>query len=488
MSNKRFSPNFMSLMESLHSSEEVYNVQEDRETRQEKRQERRQERREKRFEEKGNLKAFIQNLETLKSQLISNVVDTDHWIQQNPGSTFYPGYKKTFIDLLERVAKIMGDAIYISKKEGKKLEAEDQEVLKGLLDNYNDIKGEYESTAGKYSSGSTQEVIKGQKELKYKEISAKLIAAAKYFQEAAQENLKLLDSLKSGKAPEGSEAKQGESAGEVKVESPIKKGAGSKKEPNEKVREVQKLILGKFKNNERVKKSSVWKNFAKYKPDGIFGNATASIIPPLKAGFGMSDTTSDITQDFINKLTAVKEALMESVITSFSDFMRINEDFDFDAFEKSAKSSSSASGKSKSQGSSGSGESKKEETKKEETKNKVVKSYDTKAINEKAFKIFLGFSGELDEDEQAIFDVIKTIKDKREFELVEASFAKMKIQKLDLRKSRFSNAKRDWQYFVDKNKDYKTYWGLRKGCVPEYFNSSEIARLNSYLPDGVEKF
>lgn len=385
-------------MESLHSSKEIYNVQEDRESRQARREERGQERREKRFEEKGDLKAFIQNLETLKSQLISNLVDTDHWIKQNPDSGFYPEYRKTFLDLLERVAKIMGDAIYISKKEGKKLETEDQEVLKGLLDNYNNIKEEYETAAGKYSSGSTEEIIKDQKELKYKEISAKLIAAAKYFQDAAQENLKLLDSLKAGET--STSGGQSTPVGEVKIESPIKKGAGSKKEPNEKVRAVQKLILSKFENNKDVNGARVWKNFAKYKPDGIFGNATAGIISPLKAGFKMSDTTSDITQDFVNKLTAIKESLLESSkVLGFFNFLKVNEDFDVDAFKKEAEKIRTNINKTSS----------KKETQEEEEEKE--KDYVIKIDNEKMEKI-KGFVESLPSNPSTSFVTLKSPNDK----------------------------------------------------------------------------
>lgn len=492
MSNKKFTPSFLSLMESLHSYQDF--VHEDKETRQRRREERRQERREKRFEEKGNLKAFIQNLETLKSQIIANVVDTDHWIKQNPDSSVYPGYKKTFLDLLERVAKVMGDAVYISKKEGKKLEAEDQDLLTGLLETYNEIKTEYEGAAEKYSTASTQEVIADQKELKFKDISAKLIAAAKHFQDAAQENLKLLDTLKTGTAgtPSGSTtgSTNATQVSDIKIEAPIKKGAGSKKSPNEKVKSVQKAILDKFKNNKDVTASQVWKNFAKYEPDGIFGNATAGIITALKAGFKMSDTTSDITQDFVNNLSSLKESLLESKIVSFSDFMRIKEDFDTEAFIKAAKSSSakSSSASSSSGSSAKKEEPKKEETKKEETKKEAVKSYDTNKIREMAFNIFLSFAG-ASEDEKAFFSEIKKIKDAREFQLVEENFKKMKIQKIDLRTGRgaFKTAKRDWQYMVDKNKDAKKLYSLRN-CVENYFNSGEIAQLNTYLPDGVEKF
>jgi hypothetical protein len=78
----------------------------------------------------------------------------------------------------------------------------------------------------------------------------------------------------------------------------------------------------------------------------------------------MSDTTSDITQDFVNKLSEVKESLTESRVISFSDFMRIKEDFDTEAFNKAAKSSASGTTKKK-EGEKKEGE-KKEGEKKEE--------------------------------------------------------------------------------------------------------------------------
>jgi ribosomal protein L20A (L18A) len=546
------------------------------------RQERRQERREKRFEEKGNLKAFIQNLETLKSQIISNVVDTDHWINQNPNSKVYPKYRKTFLDLLERVAKTMGDSIYISKKEGNKIGEKDQELLLGLLDNYNGIKKEYSDASEKYSNESTQEIIAAQKELKFKDISIKLVAAAKYFQEASEENIKLLDTLKSKSTP----AEETKTTDEIQIDSPIKKGAGSKKSPNEKVREVQKLILDKFKNNKDVTATEVWKNFARFKPDGIFGNATSSIITPIKAGFEMSEKTTDITQEFINKLLSIKESLLESKqVLGFFDFLKINENFNIDAFKEEASKFKITQKEQKPEEQSEivideekmmgikemiegikgktetdislislkaphdkGGKSLKIKIKKRDEEDMATvyvtpmgkliiktdkkqytgtlnKSLDSATFNKIGrvsvkdlvnnpllitdesieskmknftFNIFRELSkgisfGRIGKSGNMFYEEIKKIKSKKEFIDFEKYFGSMKINKSDVRNK--EQAKLGWKNYnfdkiKEKNKDRSDFLSLRDVIKTsgQYFGSAEIARLNSSIPSGVDKF
>jgi hypothetical protein len=356
------------------------------------REERRQERREKRFEEKGDLKDLIQNLETLKSQIISDILDTDHWISKNPDSNLYKEYRKSFLDFLERLALIMGDAIYISNKEGRKIGEKDRETLLGFSDNYKEIKGEYRESSQKYSKESSEQIISSQKELKFKEISAKLVSASRYFKEAEEENIKLLDTLKA------KESSDNFKPDEIRIDSTINKGAGSKKSPNEKVREVQKLILDKFKNNKDVTNTDVWKNFAKYEPDGIFGNATASIIPPIKAGLGMKDRSTDITQEFINNLSSIKESLLESSkVLGFFDFLKVNEDFDADAFKKEAEKIRTNINKTSS----------KKETQEEEKE----KDYVIKIDNEKMEKI-KGFVESLPSNPSTSFVTLKSPNDK----------------------------------------------------------------------------
>jgi hypothetical protein len=124
----------------------------------------------------------------------------------------------------------------------------------------------------------------------------------------------------------------------VKLKDAIKLSKTLKKDEtkgkNEEIHDVQKEFIRKFKNNPKIKDSAIFKKIKDAvevkKEGGFFGPTTEKIIKGLKAGFGMDDKSSDITQELINKIYTEKIEESESArsIKGFSDFDVMNEDFD----------------------------------------------------------------------------------------------------------------------------------------------------------------
>ena len=139
-------------------------------------------------------------------------------------------------------------------------------------------------------------------------------------------------------AAEGAKAKEAEEkAGQSTIRLPknITRAAVGSKE-DETVGKVQQLIIDKFKDNPDVNGSELFKKFAKFGADKRFGGTTAGMIVALKAGFGLDDTTPDITQELLDELTKVKLKESENVIVGFSKFSAIMEDFDPAKFKTAA--------------------------------------------------------------------------------------------------------------------------------------------------------
>jgi hypothetical protein len=60
------------------------------------------------------------------------------------------------------------------------------------------------------------------------------------------------------------------------------------------------------------------------------------MIVALKAGFGLDDSSPDITQELLDELTKIKLKESESIILDFNEFSAVLEDFDADAFKKAS--------------------------------------------------------------------------------------------------------------------------------------------------------
>ena len=93
----------------------------------------------------------------------------------------------------------------------------------------------------------------------------------------------------------------------------------------------QKQVIDKFKSI--LKDSDAFKKFSegKFAGDGYFGPNTAKVVQGIKAGFGMDDKTSDITDEFLNKVYSYAAAQKQNEsqsfgrIQTFSSFESINE-------------------------------------------------------------------------------------------------------------------------------------------------------------------
>ena len=93
----------------------------------------------------------------------------------------------------------------------------------------------------------------------------------------------------------------------------------------------QNQVIDEFKTI--LKDSEVFKKFSegKYAGDGYFGDNTAKVVQGIKAGFGMDDKTSDITDEFLNKVYSYaadqkqNESQSFGRIQTFSSFESLNE-------------------------------------------------------------------------------------------------------------------------------------------------------------------
>jgi len=139
-------------------------------------------------------------------------------------------------------------------------------------------------------------------------------------------------------AAEGAKTKEDEEkAGQSTIRLPrnITRAAVGSKE-DETVGKVQQLIIDKFKDNPDVNTVELFKKFMRFGADKRFGGTTAGMIVALKAGFGLDDTSPDITQELLDELTKVKLKESENVISDFSVFSSVFEDFNPEAFKKAS--------------------------------------------------------------------------------------------------------------------------------------------------------
>jgi hypothetical protein len=121
-----------------------------------------------------------------------------------------------------------------------------------------------------------------------------------------------------------------ESKIEIKLSKTLKKDEVKGK--NKEIEKVQKAFLKKFEDNPKVKDSKIFKKIkdAVEKKDqgGFFGPTTSKIIQGLKAGFGMDDKSSDITQDLVDKIFTEKISESRGFLIS----AQMNEDFNANKF------------------------------------------------------------------------------------------------------------------------------------------------------------
>lgn len=147
------------------------------------------------------------------------------------------------------------------------------------------------------------------------------------------------------KNAKGDSTSDGGSTPEIKLENTIIYDKANSGKVNDVVAKVQQLMYDKFKNDEKVSGTALFKKFATFfkdgKPDGKFGPSTAGLIRALRAGFEL-DKNSNISQKFIDELTAhemVKESYAAKYLAPF-----MLEAFDYESFSKEAGSAGGSSG------------------------------------------------------------------------------------------------------------------------------------------------
>lgn len=139
---------------------------------------------------------------------------------------------------------------------------------------------------------------------------------------------KLAAEAAANKEKEGGDKK----VGAIKIGKNVSKSSVAGKE-DETVKKFQQLVIDKFKDNKDVNETELFKKFVKFGADGKFGGTTAGIIVSLKAGFGLDDTSTDITQELIDEVSAMKPAEKSNesenfVIRNFDSFASVFEAFD----------------------------------------------------------------------------------------------------------------------------------------------------------------
>ena len=175
-----------------------------------------------------------------------------------------------------------------------------------------------------------------------KEAAALFVDALKSLEAATENDKKFVEKAKVEKEAEDNWNKSAKDAigfkGTIKMED-------VKGKKDKTVKSFQQEVIKKFKDI--IKGSEDFKKFTdgKFAGDGYFGDNTAKIIKGLKAGFGMTDKTSDITDEFLNKVFSYSGSTQQSKniapeaealanasesfsfgrFKSFTDFEQINE-------------------------------------------------------------------------------------------------------------------------------------------------------------------
>ena len=167
-----------------------------------------------------------------------------------------------------------------------------------------------------------------------KEAAALFVDALKSLEAATENDKKFVEKAKVEKEAEDNWNKSAKDAigfkGTIKMED-------VKGKKDKTVKSFQQEVIKKFKDI--IKGSEDFKKFTdgKFAGDGYFGDNTAKIIKGLKAGFGMDDKTSDITDEFLNKVFSYSGATQQSKnIAPEAEGLanaRIGESFSFGRFK-----------------------------------------------------------------------------------------------------------------------------------------------------------
>lgn len=114
------------------------------------------------------------------------------------------------------------------------------------------------------------------------------------------------DKTKTWNKIETSDEEENVSTSDFKISAPIKQGSKDKKN----IKIFQQLVIDKMKS---LKGNAEYDNLAAASSQfGVFGKKTAAAVRFLKRGFELKDTTSDITQELIDKIQSDDGKVKES--------------------------------------------------------------------------------------------------------------------------------------------------------------------------------
>ena len=223
------------------------------------------------------------------------------------------------------------------------------------------------------------------------------------------------------------EAKQKETAAKVKVTLTVPTVDYTPEETknvNPEVKKFQELVVDKFG---KIKAITSLPQYTKMGTDGKFGPNTRDIVKILKKGFGLTDSSGDITKELVDEIQIQADTIKESNnsrIFKFSDFVNISEA----AFNLTAAVDTAKALPTYKPASTGSGASSKTaakvEVKKEEVKKEEVKKEDTSLkqaltngeIQTIAEELIEASGG--DTDEPKFLSAVEKLKNKKDFEIL----------------------------------------------------------------------
>jgi len=222
-----------------------------------------------------------------------------------------PNQKSAAESAKSKTDKVLGDL------KGKKPKDHERSDYRSFLDDIEKAKSEFKDKQNQILS----------KIKEYAEVAKIIEEASKMSEEAAKKATDINIEISKKKDERNIKLKDA-----IKLSKTLKKDEVKGK--SEEINKVQKEFIRKFESNPKVKDSAIFKKIKDAvetkKQGGFFGPTTEKIIKGLKAGFGMEDKSSDITQELIDKIYTEKIEESESVrsIKGFSDFDVMNEDFD----------------------------------------------------------------------------------------------------------------------------------------------------------------
>ena len=222
------------------------------------------------------------------------------------------------------------------------------------------------------------------------------------------------------------EAKQKETAAKIKVTLTVPTVDYTPEETknvNPEVKKFQELVVDKFG---KIKAITSLPQYTKMGTDGKFGPNTRDIVKILKRGFGLSDSSGDITKELVDEIQIQADTIKESGnsrIFKFSDFVNISEAaFDLTVAVDTAKalptykptSSPKAASTSSSAKSGAKTEVKAEEVKKEDTSLKqALTNGEIQTITKELIDASNGST-----DEPKFLSAIEKLKNKKDFEIL----------------------------------------------------------------------